>query len=149
MIRAMQMVILAGLIDIPMPGHSVVFMQGCMKFAQMDIFDAADYYTSWFDFKKTESVNGNYDLFGIDTKNFIFNSGSYFVFMMGFVIVNAILFLLNKLAARFSNHKAFRKLGLKVYSSSYKTDTKYESSKMYLESYFDLTLCAFLGVYSF
>ena len=44
MIRAMQIIILAGLIEIPMPAHALVFMKGCMSFAQMDVFDGSGLY---------------------------------------------------------------------------------------------------------
>ena len=38
---------------------------------------------------------------------------------------------------------------MRVYIKSYKKDTIYASLKLYMESYFDLTLCAVLGGLAF
>ena len=43
-IRAMQMIVLTGLIRVPLPVHSFMFMIGAMQFAQMDVFDGQNYY---------------------------------------------------------------------------------------------------------
>ena len=77
------------------------------------------------------------------------NSGSYFIFFASFFIINPILYLINKIAVRHAYHPTFRKIGMKVYSDSYWDNIKYSSLKLYMESYFDLTMCAFLGSLAF
>ena len=77
------------------------------------------------------------------------NSGSYFVFKTSFFVINAFLYLVNKLAVLQAHRPIFRKIGVKVYSDSYWRDTKYSSQKLYMESYFDLTMCAILGCFAF
>jgi hypothetical protein len=44
MIRTMKTIIMAGLVEIPMPAHALVYMQGCMTLAQMDVFDGEGLY---------------------------------------------------------------------------------------------------------
>ena len=149
MIRAMQTIILAGLIDIPMPAHALVFMKGCMSFAQMDVFDGSGLYAQVFDFKPTEPLTPNFESFGISDKNFMMNSGSYFIFFISFFVINGSLFLINKISVWQAHRSIFRKIGMKVYSNSYWGDTKYSSLKLYMESYFDLTMCSFLGYLAF
>jgi hypothetical protein len=108
-----------------MPGHALIFMQECMKFAQVDILDAYWIYDIVFDFKPTESFTPNFEMFGIDDKNFIRNSGSYFVFFFGFIIVNLSLILINRIAIYCAKRQKCRKLGIKVFSKSYIKDTFY------------------------
>ena len=111
----------------------------------MDVFDGSGLYALIFDFKQTEALSPNFESFGISDKNFMMNSGSYFIFFASFFIINPALFLMNKIAIWQARRPIFRKIGLKVYSKSYWRDTKYSSQKLYMESYFDLTMCAILG----
>ena len=119
MIRAMQTIILAALVQIPMPGHALLFMQGCMYFAQMDLFDGAELYAQIFTFKETLPLNKNFESFGLMDKNLIMNSGSFFIFFSGFVVINTLLFFLNWLATVCARFQPCRKLGMKVYSKSH------------------------------
>lgn len=122
MIRAMQTIILAVLVQIPMPGHTLIFMQGCMNFAQMDLLDGAEYYEKMFEFKPTNPLDYNFEWFGIADKNMMMNSGSYFVFVLGFFLINFGLFIINKIATRFARHRQSRRIGMKIYSKSYLGD---------------------------
>jgi len=49
----------------------------------MDIFDGAGLYAIMFEFKSTSALNQNYELMDIENKNFLLNSGSYFIIMVG------------------------------------------------------------------
>ena len=55
-----------------------------MKFAQVDVFDGAGYYEDWFVFVETSPVNSNFEEMSMGDRNFVNNSGSYFI--MGFFI---------------------------------------------------------------
>lgn len=122
MIRAMQTIILAVLVKIPLPGHAFLFMQGCMNFAQIDLLDGEDYFEMIFSFKPTEPYNHNFEWFGITDKNLMMSSGSYFMFVPIFFVLNFGLFILNSLAARLARFKLCRKIGMKIYSNSYLSD---------------------------
>ena len=50
MIRAVQMIVMSGLIEINVPSHMLMFITMCMKVAQMDIFDGNFIYSKLFDF---------------------------------------------------------------------------------------------------
>lgn len=73
---------------------------GCAVFAQIDIFDGKALYETWFSFKPTEPHNENYEMMDIGDKNFIHNSGSYFIFNTMIIVFNGIAFILNKIAIR-------------------------------------------------
>ena len=88
MIRAMQFIILTFLVRVPTPAHTFKFFAGCAVFAQMDILDGKGFYSEWFDFKHTEPLNDNYELMDIEDKNFILNSGSYFILIAIIVTYN-------------------------------------------------------------
>jgi hypothetical protein len=62
MIRAMQVIVTEMLIEVPTPAHTFVFFQGCMKVAQLDIFDGATFYEKAFRFKETKPLNPKYEL---------------------------------------------------------------------------------------
>jgi len=86
MLRALQTIILLALVRVPTPVHTFLFFQACILFASMDILDGAAWYEEWFIFKETSALNPNYELLGIGDMNFIMNSGSYFIFLAGFII---------------------------------------------------------------
>lgn len=98
-----------------MPSHSVVFFTACAIIAALDLLDAAGYYEEWFSFKETSSLNQNFELYGMTDKNFVLNSGSYFVFqgsVLFFVFGKAAI---NKLAVANARSKWWRKVGMKNY----------------------------------
>ena len=91
----------------------------------------------------------NYELLGIEDKNFLLNSGSYFIMLVGQMLYFLTYFLLNKCAKKLSHFKPARKLGVKVYKSSYKQAFKKGFLKLLLESYFDLMMACFLNIVAF
>jgi hypothetical protein len=149
MIRAMQLIVYMGLVTYPAPGHTIVFMNGCMMFAAMDIFDGSGLYEKLFQFKQTSPLNDNYELAQIGDKNFIMNSGSYFIFFFGIFVLKLAIISFQHVARKCAKYSWARKLGIKSYSSSYYKELKYETVKIFLESYFDLALCAALNWVSF
>ena len=85
----------------------------------MDIFDGANLYDLVFTFRETDPLNKNYALLGIENKNYSLNSGSYFILMVLQILFYFMQFALNFLAIKLANFKIGRKLGMKMYSSSY------------------------------
>jgi hypothetical protein len=68
-----------GLVNIELPAHCYKFFEVCFDFAQMDVFHAEQIYENTFDFEPTTPLNDRFDQFGTSTKNFVMNSGSYFI----------------------------------------------------------------------
>ena len=87
MIRALQLIILSVLVRIPISGFAFEFFAGCMVFAQADIYDGSGLYSKWFTFYPSESLNSNYFLLGIETSNFLLNSGSFFIIAFQIIII--------------------------------------------------------------
>ena len=57
-----------------------------MKFAQMDVFEMSGYYEEWFVFLETSPVNFNFEEMGMGDRNFVMNSGSFFLIVLFFAI---------------------------------------------------------------
>ena len=85
----------------------------------------------------------------IGDKNFIMNSGSYFILMSIMCVHLLGCFLINFMTARCPKIKTFRKLGMRVYYRSYTRSLMVGQFKLFLESYFDLSICGILGVFAF
>jgi hypothetical protein len=79
LIRSMQLILLSMLTDVAYPAHTLVFFQGAILFAGMDIFSGEEFYAKHFTFRYTTPINERFDEFGIGDKNFIMNSGSYLI----------------------------------------------------------------------
>ena len=56
-----------------------MFLQACVLFAQMDLLDGGAMFERMFNFKDTDPLNENFAFFQIPDRNFVLNSGSYFV----------------------------------------------------------------------
>ena len=115
----------------------------------MDVFDGQNYYSQMFNFEETPPLNSNFEFMGVGDKNFVMNSGSYFIFMVGLVLGEYISYLINMTAVRFSQYKIARTIGQYSYNKSYKNSVWDGMLKMFLECYFDLALCAVLGMHAF
>jgi len=79
MIRTLQLIVLSNLVNCPFPPHAAVFFEGCILFANMDIFDGEIIYRSNMKMQKTPEYDANFKRFGIGDQNFIYQSGSYFI----------------------------------------------------------------------
>jgi hypothetical protein len=75
----MQLILLSSLTNVSYSAHTLVFFQGAILFAGMDIFSGEDFYEKHFTFKETSPINLRFEEFGIENKNFIMNSGSYLI----------------------------------------------------------------------
>jgi hypothetical protein len=115
----------------------------------MDVMDGATIYENLFVFKETEPRNKNFENFGMTDKNFILNSGSYFIFFAGIIAFKLASIFLNWVALQYPQNKYFRQLGMKNYSKENWKQIKWETQKLFLESYFDLCLCAFINLLAF
>jgi len=90
-----------------------------------------------------------FELNGITDKNFIMNSGSYFILFSGLVLYYLGKYLLNSIAKLCPSYKYSRFVGIWAYENSYKGSLWIASLKLFIESYFDLTMCAAISLLSF
>lgn len=147
MIRALQMIVIQGLIRIPLPGHTLEFFKGCMIFAQTDVFDGESYYDQWFEFEPTNPVNENYILLGIGDSNFIFNSGSYFIIFGGLFTAEVIKYSFNRLLVFGARYFHVRKVG--IWLNRGRVGFDYSVLKLTLETHLDMCLATFMMIYAF
>mgnify|MGYP000898488443 CR=1 FL=1 len=96
------MITLSGLVNIKIPVHLHIFLQVCVVFANMDIFNGEGYYEELFVFKETNAVGEKWAFFGMDNSNFIMNSGSYFVIIGGMMVYLICSYLVNKICVSFA-----------------------------------------------
>jgi len=115
----------------------------------MDILDGQGYYEEWFEFRETDPHSEMFELMDIGDKNFVMNSGSYFIIAFGLVVYYFGRWFLNTLARCCAKSKRMRKVGIYAHETSYVGNFLYAFLKLNIESYFDLAMCAALAVLSF
>jgi hypothetical protein len=93
-----------------------------------------------FEFKETTALNGNFELFGIDSKDFIMNSGSFFILLLLIGVYNILSAIIHKIATKNPKRKFCRMLGMRFYSKSHLKDFSIESMKLFLETHFDMNI---------
>jgi hypothetical protein len=151
MIRTMQILAMSSLIFVTFPSHTMTFFGGAIMFANIDIFSGDELYEAIFEFKTTYALNDKFDQYGMSNKNFIMNSGSYFI-MQILIIVNFFMKRLIKyICKKFARIRVFRVVGIYINDASIESydQIKKASLKLFLESYFDLVFAIFLGLSDF
>lgn len=144
MIRTLQLIVLSNLVNVPFPSHAAVFFEGCIVFANMDIFDGEIIYRKNMPMKFTPPYDANFKRFGIGDQNFIYQSGSYFVVQFGVFSYFFIKWAINKIAVKYSWIRNARIMGIWAYEANFYQETKTATMKLFLEAYFDLCLCGLL-----
>ena len=102
-----------------------------------------------FSFKETEAVNENFAFFQIPDRNFILNSGSYFVLQVILVAIHVGQITTNFSVKFLRRYKIARELGIYVYQDDHLKEIGMETLKLYLECYFDLVICSFINIDAF
>ena len=77
------------------------------------------------------------------------NSGSYFIVQVILLASHFTMAFLNLIAVKFAKNKLARMLGIWAYDDSHLGTAGIETIKLYLESYFDLAICAFINLDAF
>ena len=80
----------------------------------MDIFDGGQFYHTYFGMNETVPFNVYFVVMGIDTQNFLINSGSYFVFVVCLMVFNILNRLIVRIAIRYYRVETFRRIGIKL-----------------------------------
>lgn len=76
MIAALQEVSFNALINIKYPPNVSYQQQLMMTFAKIDVASIDWFWQDNFEFVQTAALNSKFELSGMETKNFLFNSGS-------------------------------------------------------------------------
>ena len=82
MIRALQVIGLSGLVKARLPANVHAFLKKLVEYASLDIFEGETFYANHFKFTETTALNDNFDMFGIGDKNFVNNTGPYFIMII-------------------------------------------------------------------
>jgi len=143
------MIILVALIDIQIPAPTLVFFQGCILIAQMDVIGGENWYAKNMKFIETTPYTQNFELFGMDNKNFMLNSGSYLIFQVLILCDFLIKMLVRKICAKFADTKGARAIGANLYTKNASRRLFNSYVKLFMESYFDLCFCAMLNLIAF
>lgn len=88
----------------------MIFFELCILFANLDIFSGEKIFSVLFVFRETTPLNAIFEKNGVDSKNYISNSGSFFIILIGLWIHHALIKLvifLNKKLSRFSLSRRF------------------------------------------
>lgn len=109
------MIVFNGLVNNPAPPNVSVFMLVCMEMAQFDLFDFQKVYEVAFEFKETTPLNEKYEFVGIESKNFMLNSGSFFPYLMIITVVAWLEWIMNKFALCFARYNCCRKIGTYIH----------------------------------
>jgi len=140
------MIVLIALVQIPIPAPTLVFFQGCIIVANLDVMGGEDWYEANLRFAETAPLN---QLFGMGDKNFMMNSGSYFLIQ---ILMAAEFFtkkIVSKFSRRYAESAAWRKIGMYFSQENENTRLKNAYLKLFLEAYFDTCFCVFLGLIAF
>ena len=82
--------------------------------------------------------------YGMDSLNFINNSGSYFFFLGLIPTVLGVKFIINLIALYFRRYEFARQVGMYVYDSDKSELMMMAFKKLVMETFTDLCICSFL-----
>ena len=145
----MQLIIFVYIVRNPSPANTFKFFTACALVAQLDILDGKDMYETWFDLEDTKPLNDNFEKLDYESKNFLTNSGSYFILCVIVAIYSLVKWAINTMALKCSRFRVARKTGMWAYEKSYKNLTIHSLLKLFLEVYFDITICCFIQLFAF
>lgn len=89
LIRSSQLLMNSSMIAYPYPANMVAFLTLFSLFANLDVLRGGDIAEN-MDMIQTDSYNDLFKLFGVDTQNFLSNTGSIILMMM-FLILEKII----------------------------------------------------------
>ena len=77
------------------------FLAYIFVIAGMDIFDTEDFYETIEMQQGQKEFNSNFNLFGVDSKNYLINAGSIMPIMLILILSRAVFFVVLKIVRRF------------------------------------------------
>ena len=109
-IRSTQTIIYPTLTNIPLVFHVHLFVKGVMEFATIDVLNIATFYQDHFDMEPTPAFNQKFNELGIETKNFLQNSGSFFAILIALWAWHVIRFWAIFILRNFKANKIVKKV---------------------------------------
>jgi len=122
-----------------------VFFITCSFFAALDVLGGGELYENNMDMKETTPVSPQFETYLIPDKNFMINTGSYLLIQAGIMIYFFGLVFINKIATFRPHSERARGIGMWAFKPNWGLQMLISTKKLYLESYFDIVLCAFLN----
>jgi hypothetical protein len=122
------------------------FFNICAEFAKLDLLSLENWFAENLNFKETGPFSPNFETMGSDSTIMMANSGSYFG-VQAFIIVRVLLNLMVfAIVRKCPKSKLARQTGMRTINSSPLGTIQNESSKMFLESYFDVSIAVFINI---
>lgn len=143
------MIVLSALVDIVIPINLFIFLEVCIKFAQMDIVGGEDIIANNLTFYPTEPVNAAFDFFGVGDKNMISNSGSYFFILAGIIGFSLFKAFVNWLATKIASNHYVRLMGMWAYQDQFLFNCSKNTVKLFMEEYFGLVFAVSVNLLAF
>ena len=145
-IRPLQHLAVLGLVNVIYPSNLYQFFIGMVEIANLDILFGNQLTSLLFTMRSSEPFNDLFMAFGIDSKNFLLNSGSMILPITPLLFLQFITFcLLNFLGQKYYKRDKFRKLG--QFSEKLKISLPHSFLRMLVEGFIEIALTAFLSLY--
>ena len=90
-----------------------------------------------------------FEEYGLESKNFILLSGSYFPFVACILTFYVAKCLTNYFCTLCPNFSAVRRIGIHAWEDSYPASIKSGQIKLFIEGYMGTVMCVFLHLYSY
>lgn len=149
LVRAIQLIAASAMVTVKRPAALHVFLSVALVFSQLDMLDMESTYAARLDLLPTTAVSDSFGFYGLDNRNFLLNSGSYFAVQLGAACWCLLRWVLNAVAARNSENYYWRRLGMWAWSPAFSAELWHATHKLLLESSFDLALCCCLELSAF
>jgi len=127
-------------VNVKIPINLFIFLRFYVYFAMMDVLQGRYLYKSNLHFRQEAPYNGAFGFFGFYDCNMINHSGSFFLILISIICFFLFKALLNSLACCCSKLYYARKLGIWAHEDSYLNTLGQASAKLFMESYFELTI---------
>lgn len=144
-IRILQLQAQTGLVPLRYPSTIIVYNKFTNKFANMDVVgDIMEAQYGNLDFEESPPFSSYFEGYGMDSMNYVSNSGSFF-FFMGLIPAVVYARLAINLVCLCLRKRAFaRRVGMFVYVKNKNEFMMLALTKLVLETYTDLCICSFL-----
>ena len=145
MIRQLQWFFNLAMVDVPLPGNLLYFLQLVATLSEVDVTDGQNPLTVGMRFKGTSPFNPAFDAMGTPDMNFFNNTGPM-TFYFVFALVIAVMWMLIGLMTRVCfDVRCCRRLGMRATTVP---RISYFVFKFIFEAYMELLLASILGVVS-
>jgi len=146
----MQFISVLSFIDANHSSYAEIFFELCILFANLDIFSGEELFSIIFSFKETTPLNSIFEKNGVDSKNYISNSGSFLIIIIGLLINHVVIKALIWLCKKFGHFKCARYFGKWLDTKDQSIADVHKSIlKLFMETYFDNSLATILSIYGF